>query len=109
MLQALRDGDPLARVGALRALEGIDPRAHIADSAPLLRDPVRAVRIGAASLLAGAPSDALSPDKRSALEAALLEYVAAQQINADRPEAELNLGLIEMKMILVFGSALCTF
>lgn len=95
--QALRDADPLVRVGALRALEGVDPRAHVADSAPLLRDPVRAVRVGAAALLAGAPPDALSPEQRAALEAAIAEYLAAQQINADRPEAQLNLGLMEVR------------
>ena len=94
----LHDADPLVRLGALRALEGADAHAHAPDSAPLLQDPVRAVRIGAASLLAGAPPDALSPAQRSALDAAVAEYVASQEINADRPEGELNLGLIYMRL-----------
>ena len=95
--QALRDADPLVRVGALRALDGVDPRAHVADSAPLLRDSVRAVRTGAASLLAGTPPESLSSEQKAALDAAIAEYIAAQQINADRPEAQLNLGLMEMR------------
>jgi hypothetical protein len=32
----LKDSDPLARIGALRALEGIDPKVHAANSATLL-------------------------------------------------------------------------
>ena len=89
-----KDGDPLARLGALRALEGIDPKAHAAKSAALLQDPVRAVRIAAASLLAGVSPKTLSVEQRAALDKAIQEYVAAQEINADRPEAQLNLGLL---------------
>ena len=88
-----RDSDPLARLGALRALEGVDPRTHAASSAGLLQDPVRTVRITAASLLAGA-HEALNPAQRAALNSAVQEYIAAQQINADRPESRLNLGLL---------------
>jgi Flp pilus assembly protein TadD len=89
-----RDKDPLVRLGALRALEGIDPKVHAANSAALLQDSVRAVRIAAASLLAGARPEALATEQRAALDKAIQEYVAAQQINADRPEGQLNLGLL---------------
>jgi HEAT repeat protein len=40
-----KDGDPLVRLGALRALESVDSKAHAVKSAALLQDPVRAVRI----------------------------------------------------------------
>lgn len=89
-----KDKDPLVRLGALRAFDGIDPKAHTAQSSALLQDPVRAVRITAASLLAGAPPETLSAEQRAALEKTVQEYVAAQQINADRPEGHLNLGLL---------------
>ena len=89
-----KDGDPITRLGALRALTGIDPKAHAANSAALLQDSIRAVRIAAASLLAGAPPETLSVEQRTALDKAIQEYIAAQQINADRPEAHLNLGLL---------------
>ncbi len=89
-----KDSDSLARLGALRALEGVDPKAHAANSAALLQDPVRAVRLAASSLLAGAPPEMLTTEQRAALDKAIQEYVAAQQINADRPEAQLNLGLL---------------
>jgi Flp pilus assembly protein TadD len=95
--KSLRDRDPLVRLGALRALEGADPRVHAADSGELLRDPVLGVRITAASLLAGAPPETLNPAQRQAQDSAFKEYLAAQQINADRPENQLNLGLYYMR------------
>ncbi|MGH7987302.1 MAG: tetratricopeptide repeat protein [Candidatus Binataceae bacterium] len=58
----------------------------------LLNDPVRAVRIEAAESLAGVPLDALPEDAAAALERASAQYVAAQKLNADRPEAHLDLG-----------------
>jgi tetratricopeptide (TPR) repeat protein len=93
VVKCLHDRDPLVRLGALRALEGTDPRVHAANSGELLQDPVLSVRISAASLLAAAPPETLNPGQRKALDRAVQEYVASQQINADRPENQLNLGL----------------
>jgi Flp pilus assembly protein TadD len=90
----LKDGEPLVRLGALRALESVDPRAHAAASSNLLRDPVRGVRITAAALLAAAPADALNAEQRKTLDAGIREYIATQEINADRPEAQMSLGLL---------------
>jgi Flp pilus assembly protein TadD len=95
--EGLRDNDALVRLGALRALEGIDPQGLPAETAGLLQDPVRAVRTTAASLLAGVSRPSLSAAQQAALESALQEYVGAQRINADRPEAQLNLGLLYMR------------
>jgi hypothetical protein len=61
---------------------------------PLLRDPVRTVRIEAAEVLAAMPRDLLSPDDRNALTRATDEYGAAQNLNGDRPESHLNLALM---------------
>ena len=58
----------------------------------LLDDPVRGVRLEAASLLAAMPQDQLAPADRQRLARAVEEYVAAQRLNADRPEARVNLG-----------------
>jgi tetratricopeptide (TPR) repeat protein len=91
--KGLRDRDPLVRFGALRALESADPRVHAGYSAELLRDSVLGIRITAAALLAGASPELLTPAQRQALDSASKEYVVAQQINADRPESHLNLGL----------------
>jgi len=86
---ALAHSDPMMRRAALEGLDALAPAQRAALATPLLSDPVRAVRIEAARLLASSPHDEAS---RSAFEAALAEYIAAQRENADRPEGHLNLG-----------------
>lgn len=90
----LADPDPLVRIGALRGLAGlaVEPRWSVAGS--LLNDPVRSVRIEAASFLADIPAGQLGAEDHKVLERALAEYIAAQTVNADRPEARMNLGLL---------------
>ena len=90
--RGLGHSDPLIRVTALGALAGTDPVTRIGLVAPLLRDPVRAVRLEAASLLAGVPPEQLDAAQREALDRALNEYVEAQRLNADRTDGRLNLG-----------------
>jgi tetratricopeptide (TPR) repeat protein len=50
------------------------------------------VRIEAARILAPIPQGDLSAEQRRKLDAASKEYIASQQANADRPEAQTNLG-----------------
>ena len=78
----------------MSALESAEPALRVELLAPLLDDPVRAVRMEAARALAGAPRDRLTDAQRTALDRGLAEYVAAEQFNADRPESHLNLGLL---------------
>jgi len=89
-----RDSSPLVRRAAARLLLDGDPHASSGASAVLLNDRVRAVRIEAAEALAGAPTDVLPGDAGAALEKAIAEYIAAQELNADRPEAHSNLALL---------------
>jgi Flp pilus assembly protein TadD len=89
---ALSHSDPLIRRAALEGLETLPPPQRSALAVPLLGDPVRAVRIEAALLLASLAPGQLDQAARPAFDAALAEYVAAQHENADRPEAHLNLG-----------------
>lgn len=92
--EGARDASPLVRRAAARALPGADPHANPGASALLLTDPVRAVRIEEAEALAGAPADALPKGAAAALDKATAEYVGAQELNADRPEAHGNLALL---------------
>ncbi|UCE85699.1 MAG: tetratricopeptide repeat protein [Deltaproteobacteria bacterium] len=92
--RALRDADPLVRAAALEALESRAPSARLRLAEPRLRDPVRVVRLRAASALASVPADRFDAAGRAALERALDEYRDAQWLNADRPDAHLNLGLL---------------
>ena len=94
---AIHDPDPLVRAAAPRALPGSPPPRFVDAAAPLLSDPVRAVRIEAARALAGTDILRLSPDKQTALVKATAELVAAEMVDADRPEAHLNLGLLDLR------------
>jgi tetratricopeptide (TPR) repeat protein len=92
--QAVVDSNSLVRRAAARAAYNIAPGASAPVLSPLLEDAVRAVRIEAAEVLAGAPVNLLAPGGEAALRRAVGEYVAAQELNADRPEAHLNLALL---------------
>jgi Flp pilus assembly protein TadD len=93
----LVDDSALVRRAAARALTNTDPNASANALAPLLRDPVRSVRIEAAEVLAGVPGENFPADVAAAFSRATDEYVSAQELNADRPEAHLNLGLLYAK------------
>jgi predicted CXXCH cytochrome family protein len=89
--KGLADADPMVRLGALDMLEAIPPAQLWPVISSLLSDPSRAVRIKVASMLAGLPVDSLSATDREQLERATQEFLAAQRLNADRPEARTTL------------------
>ena len=90
----LADEDPWVRSAALRFLELADVRTRVDMGWPLLDDPDRAVRLDAARLLAPLMRQRVPEKFRQELERAIAEYRQAQMVNADRPEAHLNLGLL---------------
>jgi predicted CXXCH cytochrome family protein len=94
---ALADASPLVRMSAPRALPASSTPAVIQTIAPLLSDAVRAVRIEAARAVAGTDLLALTPEQQTALVKATAELVAAEKVDADRPEAHLNLGLLDLR------------
>ena len=94
LVEATRDPDPLVRAGAVRGLDRLPPEPRIESVTPLLEDPIRAVRIEAARVLASVPGDALDPMQRRAFEASLAEFEAAQWAQADLPSAHLNLAVV---------------
>jgi predicted CXXCH cytochrome family protein len=89
---ALRDPDPMVRIGGLDMLESVPVDRLWPLAAPLLSDPVRGVRIRAAALLSRIPTASQPVADRAAFEQAAGEFVAAQRLNADRPEARTTLG-----------------
>jgi tetratricopeptide (TPR) repeat protein len=93
VLEGLNDESPLVRTTTLQALEPLPAETKLRVAAPLLDDPIRAVRIEAARLLAVVPAQAMSPDMRQAFASANTEYVAAQMAMDERAEAHHNLGL----------------
>jgi predicted CXXCH cytochrome family protein len=89
---SLADPDPMVRIGALDMLENLPAGQVWPWVAPLLSDPVRGVRIRAASLLAAVPIASQPPPDREPFERAAAEFIDAQRANADRPEARTTLG-----------------
>ncbi len=92
--EALGDVDPLVRGAAVQALADADPRVRAPLLSPLLEDAVRVLRIDAAAALAGVPAELLSSTDRAALRNATADFVAAQELNADRPEGHLALAAL---------------
>jgi tetratricopeptide (TPR) repeat protein len=84
-------------MAAPRALPGTPQPRFVDAMAPLLSDPVRAVRIEAARALAGTDLAALNPEQQTAMVKATAELVAAEKVDADRPETYLNLGLLDLR------------
>jgi predicted CXXCH cytochrome family protein len=89
---SLSDSDPMVRIGALDMLASAPAEAIWPLAGPLLSDPVRGVRMRAADLLAAVPPANLADADRQDFERAAAEFVAAQRLNAERPEAHLTLG-----------------
>ena len=90
----IHDASPLVRRATASAIANSDPAAAAVAIAPLLSDTVRAVRLETAEVLAGLAADGLAATSAKALASATEEYIVAQTLNADRPEAHLNLGLL---------------
>jgi predicted CXXCH cytochrome family protein len=89
---ALNDADPMVRIGALDMLARLPPLQVWPLVSPLLSDSSRGVRIKAVDLLAAVPTASQPPADRGPFDNAAFEFIAAQRLNADRPEARSALG-----------------
>ncbi|MEZ5592206.1 MAG: cytochrome c3 family protein [Gammaproteobacteria bacterium] len=96
LLTTTKAPDPLLRYGALRSLSQLNPRARFESIAPLLHDPLRAVRSEAGRALNGVPPAWFDDKQQLALDEALADYRAAQLAVTDiMPGAHLNLGVLQ--------------
>ncbi len=91
LVQALADSAAMVRRVAVSGLASMDAGRKTALLPPLLTDPIRAVRMETARLLAPL-RQTLPTAAQARLDSAMGEYLASQQQNADRPEALTNLG-----------------
>jgi Flp pilus assembly protein TadD len=73
-------------------LEGVPAQEVWPLVAPLLSDSSGGVRIRAAALLAAVPTASQPAPDRESFERAAAEFIAAQRLNADRPEARTSFG-----------------
>jgi tetratricopeptide (TPR) repeat protein len=93
LVAATGDEEPLLRATAAARLARLPAEQRLA-AVPLLEDPIRAVRVEAARVLAELPPDRLEPAQARALDAALGEYREAQQAMSDMPAGHLNLAVL---------------
>jgi len=88
----LSDPDPIVRIGALDMLEGVPMAQRWPLASPLLSDTVQGVRMRAVFVLAGIANTQLPASEQQRFERVAQEFIAAQKLNADRPEARSMLG-----------------
>jgi predicted CXXCH cytochrome family protein len=96
--RAVGDADPLVRRAAAESLGNLAPQDRVAIGMPLLKDPIRTVRLEAVGSMVEVPRDTLTAEQRAVLDAAVAEYRQAQAFNADRAEAQVNLGTLERRL-----------
>lgn len=89
---ALQDREALIRRTAIADLPVVDAETLARLIGPYLYDPVKAVRIEAATRLAGEPANHLDRDQKAVFRTVLQEYVAAMDYSADFSYARFNLG-----------------
>lgn len=96
-IEALHDPDPLLRLTAVELMAQAPPELRRRHLPALLKDPVTAVRLEAATALAGAGEEQLSAAQAEDFRAALAELLAALDFNAERPEAQVRLGNLQAR------------
>ena len=94
----LGDPSPLVREAALALVDAVTPEQRWPLAGSLLDDPVYAVRIEAARVLAVLDRQSLAPQQQASLDRGVVEYVAAQQTNAEQPHSHVNLGLLYTRL-----------
>jgi predicted CXXCH cytochrome family protein len=95
---ALVSDEPLLRHVAASSPSEPDPAVRVARLAPLLADPVKAVRLDAVSALAGTPPDLLKPYQRDALRDGIAEYRRAMAYSLDFASSGFNLGNLDSNL-----------
>lgn len=93
-IRALEDADPLVRATAVRSLQYAPGPELLRRLAPMLHDPVRAVRVESARLLSQVPRSEFKQEDLAAFDAALEEYRVGQGAVADQAAAHLNLAVV---------------
>jgi len=93
-----QDPDPLVRRAAMEALTDLDAQTRVPIAFRLLTDPVRSVRLEALGAVLDTPPGSLAADQQRWLDAAIAEYRRVQEFNADRADARVNVGMLEMRV-----------
>jgi Tfp pilus assembly protein PilF len=95
---ALFSEDPLIRHTAVESAVVADPGERAALLAPLLSDPIKAVRLAALSQLAEVPRELFKSYQLAAFDKALDEYVEAMSYSLDFAPSGMNLGNLYLNL-----------
>jgi tetratricopeptide (TPR) repeat protein len=93
--QALRDGDPLVRLAAVRAVSADLEPALAALLAAKVNDSILGVRVAAAARLAYMSLEHVPQVQRRAFERAFAEFLSAQELSLDHAGGHLTLGALD--------------
>lgn len=94
----VKDKDALVRLSALKTIATLSMEQQQQLLIPRLNDSVLMVRIEAARILASVPREHMSNRNVQQLNRVLDEYRAVQRVNAERPEAQVNLSLLALSL-----------
>jgi len=95
--ERLRDGTSLERLALIDVARRLAPEIRTPLLRPLLEDERLVIRAYAAEALVDSPAELWRPADRAVLARALREYRATQEANAERPEAQVSLGLLSVQ------------
>jgi predicted CXXCH cytochrome family protein len=95
--ERLRDGTSLERLALINVARRLAPELRAPLLRPLLEDERLVIRANAAEALVDLPAELWRPADRAVLARALREYRSTQEANAERPEAQVSLGLLSVQ------------
>lgn len=96
--EALSHPSPLVRAAAVRGAAPQSTARLVQEVAPKLEDPVRSVRLAAASRLVAAASELTKTSYRGALDRAIAEFKAGQAMHLDRADSHMSLATLNLDL-----------
>ena len=100
-LLQLESSSATMRLAAIGVIELLPEQQRIRHLWPLMSDPVKAIRLEAARLFASmlvSHNVVLQPSQKQTVKAAVDEYIASIQLNADTPAGQMQLGVLYQSM-----------
>lgn len=100
-LLQLESSSATMRLAAIGVIELLPEQQRIRHLWPLMSDPVKAIRLEAARLFASmlvSHNVVLQPSQKQTVQAAVDEYIASIQLNADTPAGQMQLGVLYQSM-----------
>jgi tetratricopeptide (TPR) repeat protein len=94
----LNDKVPLIRLAALRLMAAMPAQSRAEVVLPLLRDPMRSVRLEAALLMIGVQTGQIPRDDRAAVVGAVADYQRSLFVRADYPETQMQIAGLSMAL-----------